>query len=417
MNRFVLVTLLLGSPAAFAQTTSDLMPAVPAAPAGTSGVYYPGMPTPRSAVVAPGNAGTGTVSRGGNAPAGGGERDAPTPGRRGYDIYDAPTTSSYRGGGGGDMPARVQSDQVPETHVVRRGDTLWDISGYYFRNPWTWPKLWALNPSITNPHWIYPGDVIRLLKEGPQQATAQAAAPMPGRVGAPVRTDGVFLRQTGFIEPEELKQASTIIGSKEEKILLSTLDEAYAELNKEHPLRVGERYSIYKVLKDVKHPVTHKTVGALVQIFSEADVKTITDGKMARIKIVDATDPIERGYKIGPLRRQFKIVEPVHNTTEKEGVVLTNLRPLNLVAADQLTFVDLGKSDGIALGNRLFITRRGDGYQTLLGTKPIDDPKYPREIVGEILVIDTREHISTGLVTRSSVDSRIGDRVEARKGY
>ncbi len=413
MNRFVLATLLLGSPAALAQSTSDLMPALPAAPAGSSGVYYPGMPVPRAAAVAPGNAGTGTVSRGGVAPAGGVERNAPDTGRRGYDIYDAPTTSSYRS----DPEPRVESDQMPETHVVRRGDTLWDIAGYYFRNPWTWPKLWALNPSITNPHWIYPGDVIRLHKEGPQQATAQAAAPTPGRIPVPVRTEGVFLRQTGFIEPEELKRASTIIGSKEEKILLSTLDEAYAELNKEHPLRVGERYSIYKVLKDVKHPVTHRKVGALVQIFSEAEVKTVTDGKMARVKIVDATDPIERGYKIGPLRRQFKIVEPVHNTTEKEGVVLTNLRPLNLVAADQLTFVDMGKAEGITLGNRLFITRRGDGYQGLLGTKPIDDPKYPREIVGEILVIDTRDHISTGLVTRSSVDSRIGDRVEARKGY
>ena len=410
MNRFLLVTMLLGAGVARAQTTSDLMPALPAAPAGTSGVYYPGMPTPRTAAPVAGNAGTGTLSRGGNAPVGT-QPDVPDTGRKGYDIYDTPTSDRS-----GSMP-RVESGQVPDTHVVRRGDTLWDISGYYFRNPWEWPKLWALNPSITNPHWIYPGDVIRLLKDGPRAAMAQAEAPTQGRVAAPMKTDGVFLRQTGFIEPEELKHASTIIGSKEEKILLSTLDEAYAELNKEHPLRVGERYTIYKVLKNVKHPVTGKTVGALVQIFSEADVKTITDGKMARIKIVDATDPIERGYKIGPLRRQFKIIEPVHNDRELEGVVITNLRPLNLVAADQLTFVDLGKADGVALGNRLFITRRGDGYQGLLGNKPIDDKKYPREIVGEILVIDTRAHISTGLVTRSSVDSRIGDRVEARKGY
>lgn len=401
--------MLLGTGVAEAQTRSDIMPAPPSAPAGFSGVYYPGMPVPRSAPAA-GNAGTGTVSRGGNTP--GGQPAAFDTDRKPYEIYDVPT-ATYRSES---MP-HVETDQVPETHVVRRGDTLWDISGYYFRNPWEWPKLWALNPSITNPHWIYPGDVIRLLKDSPRPATAQDAAPTQARISAPMKADGVFLRQTGFIEPEELKHASTIIGSKEEKILLSTLDEAYAQLNKDHPLRVGERYTIYKVLKEVKHPVTHKTVGALVQIFSDADVLTVTDGKMARVKIVDATDPIERGYKIGPLRRQFKIVEPVRNDREAEGVVLTNLRPLNLVAKDQLTFVDLGKAEGITLGNRLFITRRGDGYQGLLGTKPIDDPKYPREIVGEILVVDTRDHISTGLVTRSSVDSRIGDRVEARKGY
>src|SRR5690606_12639345 len=56
-------------------------------------------------------------------------------------------------------PADVgYADEVPEAHVVQKGDTLWDISGYYLHDPYQWPKLWSYNEHITNAHWIFPGD-------------------------------------------------------------------------------------------------------------------------------------------------------------------------------------------------------------------------------------------------------------------
>jgi hypothetical protein len=69
-------------------------------------------------------------------------------------------------------------------HVVRRGDTLWDICFLYFNDPWQWPKIWSYNPQITNPHWIYPGDLVRLLPRG---VFAQLPAE-PERDGAPPPT-------------------------------------------------------------------------------------------------------------------------------------------------------------------------------------------------------------------------------------
>ena len=60
----------------------------------------------------------------------------------------------------------LHTGPTPELHVVRRGDTLWDISWYYFSDPWQWPKVWSFNGQITNPHWIYPGDLVRLLPKG-----------------------------------------------------------------------------------------------------------------------------------------------------------------------------------------------------------------------------------------------------------
>ena len=46
-------------------------------------------------------------------------------------------------------------------HVVEDGDTLWDICDAVLGRPDMWPRVWSMNPEITNPHWIYPGDIIR----------------------------------------------------------------------------------------------------------------------------------------------------------------------------------------------------------------------------------------------------------------
>jgi nucleoid-associated protein YgaU len=67
-----------------------------------------------------------------------------------------------------DTPESGPTVETPEFHTVERGDTLWDITGSYFQNPWRWPRVWGLNPQITNPHWIFPGDQVRLLPPNEQ---------------------------------------------------------------------------------------------------------------------------------------------------------------------------------------------------------------------------------------------------------
>src|SRR5205085_7400593 len=113
----------------------------------------------------------------------------------------------------GGMPRAVEEDvelhpgPTPELHVVRKGDTLWDICFYYFNDPWQWPKIWSYNAQITNPHWIYPGDLVRLLPRGvfaeqPEGPTEPEKGPekQPDVVPPPQRHLEVGLKQVAFAE-------------------------------------------------------------------------------------------------------------------------------------------------------------------------------------------------------------------------
>ena len=69
---------------------------------------------------------------------------------------------------------------APDEYTIQKGDTLWDLSQKFLNNPWYWPKIWSLNPGIENPHWIYPGNKLRIVPgEGGAQSPAQVQAEEP----------------------------------------------------------------------------------------------------------------------------------------------------------------------------------------------------------------------------------------------
>ncbi|PKO53281.1 MAG: peptidoglycan-binding protein LysM, partial [Betaproteobacteria bacterium HGW-Betaproteobacteria-2] len=129
---------------------------------------------------------------------------------------------------------QLQPD-YPDRHVVVKGDTLWDISAKFLKDPWLWPKVWKMNrEQIKNPHLIYPGDVVvldlsggdprlRLLRETVtlepgiriEELEKEAVATIAPNIIEP------FLSQPLIIENDELDNAPAIVGAQENRVVLS----------------------------------------------------------------------------------------------------------------------------------------------------------------------------------------------------
>ena len=333
------------------------------------------------------------------------------------DARGAPSVAAGQGGG-----------QTPELHVVQKGDTLWSICSRYFGDPWRWPRLWAANPLVTNPHWIFPGDILHLgssggeapvpLAGGDKAAKDSAHTFSSDRLNA-LSSNAVVLREVGFIEANDLAQAATLSGSREEKVLLASGDQAYLRFPKDRPIRAGERYSIFEteMANPVRDPDTGKVYGYLVKVRGDIVVDQIASEDTARGTITDVVDTIERGSRVSTAIRQFRRIEPRPSEVNLEARVVAAFTPAQFLAAERFVVLNRGRRDGVQVGNRNFVIRRGDGYRDVLEGWEKDDPKFPKEVVGELWVIDVRDNVSVAWIARSTKELRVGETTEMRKGY
>lgn len=296
---------------------------------------------------------------------------------------------------------------VPEEYVVERGDTLWDICGHFFGEPRVWPGVWALNPHVTNPHWIYPGDVLRLrLGDG-----IGPAAPGAYTVGAQSALQ-VGLNE-GFIEEGRLETAGSVANSPEPKRYLAERDKVYLRLKKLDEARVGNRYSVFRVVHDVVHPERDEIIGRKIQVHGVVEITAI-DQEVATATIVRSFNEIERGMFVVPELNHYHVVSPRQNLIDLTGTVVDSMWELDELGQFHIVFLDRGAKDGVQVGNRFFVMRRGDGFLELTREQ---DRKLPWEQIGEVLVVEARDRNSTALITRSALEIRKGDRVVMQRHY
>jgi len=402
--------LVLGAPS-LATAQTPINPSAPEPPTvlnpGASGNQAP--PSPQQRTPSPGVVVVGPDGKiVGDTPSGDGTYYVPPSGgtvNGNGDVYQGPDVT-YGG-------------PVPELHVVRRGDTLWDVCWFYFNDPWQWPKIWSYNAQITNPHWIYPGDLVRLLPRGVFSQVQPVPDPEGGTpapkptdpVPAPQRRIESSVTSTAFVEKSDLDRSITIEGAVDEKVLLGLGDDVYLSYPKDRPPEVGKRYSVYVPGRAVKSGTNE--YGSYVRLLGTVQVLSVKDGKRARGQIVEANQEIERGAKVGPLVTKFRNVPPVAPKVDLQGTIVAMLTRDQLLGdRGEVVFIALGKGSGLEVGNRMFVVRRGDAYPDPMRTQVgNDDRRFPARALGEIVVVEIGDKVSIGVVTLSVQEMSIGDLV------
>jgi hypothetical protein len=310
-----------------------------------------------------------------------------------------------------------RSVHVPYEYEVEEGDTLWLISQEFFNDPLLWPNLWALNPTISNPHWIYPGDIVRL-KWNPQAAQDSAGDDFelePVTYSTDIQKVARRVRNTGLILEAEAEPLATIVASPEPREGLATGDRVYLKVPQLDQVQLGQSLSVYRELSVVEHPTTGDEVGRKVALIATLEVvERGGEGQLVKAVITQAHREVMRGDIVVAESQSILDISPVKNFVDLKGVILDDLDGYSELGQHHLVFVDLGSEQGVQVGNRLSIARRGDGVREL---DEGELEKLPLEPVGELLIIALQARSSTALITRSTLELKRGDRVFMLRNY
>ena len=313
-------------------------------------------------------------------------------------------------------PKKRLEGGISEVHVVQPGDTLWDLSSRYLNSPWLWPRVWSYNPHITNPHWIYPGQVVRFRPLVASVGTESTEPPLTAAIEkiVPGHQGVTHFVPYGFLSREAVKQAGKLEHSPNDQLMLSRYHTGYVSFAKPQDVKVGDKFLTARLGDEVEHPATGKSMGQLVAYTGELEVTAVgKDNTYFTTTVRQSWRSVERSDLILPWENVRYKTEQRANGVELRGYIVATRN--KLLGRHQLAFIDLGSKQGVEVGNRFRVARRGDGYQREEEFEG-NLKKMPLEDVGEVVVLSVKPESATGLVTRSLRELEVGDKIEMRKG-
>ncbi len=355
--------------------------------------------------------------------------------------------------------AEQATEQTTGTYIIKQGDTLWDISSSFLKDPFLWPFIWKANPSITNADLIYPGNTLiipsmapieRALAApaaAPEQAAEPAPSPEPAAVAAEpalvdARTEsgaegGLFGRKkvahenapsddkavshlflpeivqtpladrttvlrAGFVSFDESKDR--VVGVLDgEKTIFSYNDIVYVNISSKQA-SPGDKFLIFTPLHRVRHPVTRVRYGQLIRVDGVLEIVAAGTGGNYTARIIVSLDTASRKSMLLPYQDPPLIFgNPPAKNKDIEGYVIDIRQDQTISSQNDCIYLDKGTVDGVELGDRFVI------YSI------VEKTSYPKNKVGEAQVIVVKDKTATALVHKSMNTLVIGDKVEYKK--
>jgi hypothetical protein len=344
-----------------------------------------------------------------------------------------------------DIRLDIRSD-APDRHIVVKGDTLWDISNKFFKDPWKWPQIWGFNKdTIKDPHWIYPGDVIYLdrnsgtLRLGQAESggaagtgaardatgTSNAASEAGGvvRLSPRVRVLGSdhdaipsipasviapFLSQPMVVDEGSLKDAPELIGAREGRVILGKNDTAFVN---GLPSDKGDKWQIYRPGKTFVDPDTNEKLGIEAIYLGKAEVTSFAD--VSTVAITHSVEEIHAGDRlIVPSIEEASTYLPRAPEKNISARVISVYGGVSQGGQDSVITLNKGKRDGLENGHVLALYRKGEVVTTGNKSWFNSDKVFtlPDERYGLVFVFRVFDKVSYALVMQTKLPVQLLDR-------
>src|SRR5690606_14637234 len=296
----------------------------------------------------------------------------------------------------------------------------------FLRDPWLWPEIWHVNPTVQNPHLIYPGDVLTLAygADGSPQVTlargdAVRVQPLvrsgPLNGGAiptiPYEAIAAFLGKPGLLSKEELDGAPRVAALRDRHLIGGMGNDLYVKNVGDHG---PGRYNILRVGDQLKDPQDGRVLGYMGVFAGVAQIDEVAE--LSRARVVDSARETAAGDVL--LLEDLSVVAsdiiPHAPTQDVRGQIMAVVDGVSLIGQYQVVALNRGAGDGLRVGNVLAIDRAGEtvrdgscrrsGLSMCRGTV-----KLPDERAGTVLVFKTYEEMSFGLVLETTMPVGVAD--------
>jgi hypothetical protein len=316
---------------------------------------------------------------------------------------------------------------APQTYVVEKGDTLWDISSLFLDQPWRWPELWRSNTQIENPHLIYPGDMLRLrwqngvpILEVVRDKPLVTLTPDARRIEkkTPINVlpwDAIkmFINSDSIMTVEDFEALPAVLTDREGTARF--VDEDYV-LTKALATAEEAQVTEFDIVR--KEREVYDSLGALLGVqviqLSGAEFSTDVNSDKYVVKVANSIREVKKGDKLRPAMDFADNDLTLQPATRQKGELVSNINGYNIISKHDVVIINIGErkvEPGTVFGiykqgpdvdfkEETSHSAEGGTIKSLFSLgETIEQPAYK---VGELVVIRGFEHASYAWVTKAS---------------
>jgi LysM repeat protein len=307
-------------------------------------------------------------------------------------------------------PGIACAKEEPIIYTVKQGDTLWDVSQRFIKDPYYWPNLWSHNPAIGNPHLIYPGQKLRIF-DGRIEIIPVGES--TSEVGAAVITpEEILLIPTyggaqSFISNSEVDSLGTLVDTVDNRVMVTTGDTVFLEMKDLAATKPGDVYELITLGPKIFHPAREKkfghqlsdqSIGFQTIQLGTVEITEVTP-TVAVATISNALREIQRGAKLRPYRPIPDHIPRILADSVLEGYILTDDIGKLAMGQWEVILIDIGSDSGLQVGHELDIYRKREATEQADKKKPLVLPDID---LGDAIVLEVRDGFAEALITRTT---------------